>query len=228
MKISVVIPAYNEEKIIADTLTEFTRFMTDSFEKFELIVVNDGSTDGTLAAIRRCSGVDIISYAQNRGKGYAVKRGVLRATGDYIFFVDADLAYSPENIIRAISLLQSSSISGVVGIRENRSRTYPLVRRIMSKGLNLLLRYTLMPDISDTQCGFKGFDRQTARLIFSRTEIFDFGFDFEVIYLSKIFGKTLAALPVSFEHRENSKVKPLVDSGRAVMDILKIRKRKVF
>lgn len=227
MKISVVIPAYNEEAVIGKTLTAYSDFLAENFDDFEIIAVNDGSTDRTGSIIRTFSGVTCISYSQNRGKGYAVKRGILRATGDYIFFTDADLSYAPENISRAISLFEKKLFSGVVGVRENLRRDYPVVRRVLSRAFARLVRLVLKVDLVDTQCGFKAFDKTTGKQIFSALRIFDFGFDFEVIYLSKIFGKRLAALPVSFNHRDASHVHLIADAGRALRDLFHIKRRKM-
>lgn len=227
MKISVVIPAYNEETVIGKTLTVYSDFLAENFDDFEIIAVNDGSTDRTGAIIRTFSGVTCISYPKNRGKGYAVKRGILRATGDYIFFTDADLSYAPENISRAISLFEKNLFSGVVGVRENLRRDYPVVRRVLSRAFAGLVRRALKVDLVDTQCGFKAFDKKTGKQIFSALRIVDFGFDFEVIYLSKIFGKRLAELPVSFNHRNASHVHLIADAGRVLRDLFYIKRRKV-
>lgn len=228
MKVSVVIPAYNEQELIGKTLMRYGDFLKSHFAEFELIAVNDGSTDGTLDEIKKCRFAEVISYPQNRGKGYAVKRGVLRATGDYIFFTDADGAYAPDNISKAISVFEKEQASVVVGARKNRTQDYPFLRQMMSKGLSWLLKIILCLDISDSQCGFKGFERKIARQIFSMTTIYDFGFDLEVICLSKSLGKNFAVLPVRFVHRKGSRVRPFLDLWRILKDIFKIRHGKVF
>lgn len=227
MKISVVIPAYNEETVIGKTLCVYSKFLDDNFDDFEIIAVDDGSSDKTKEIIQSFAGVVCISYPQNRGKGYAVKRGILRATGDYIFFTDADLSYGPENISRAISLLEGKSFAGVVGIRENLKRDYPAVRRALSIAFAKFAQRVLNINIADTQCGFKAFDKKTGRQIFSSLRIFDFGFDFEVIYLSKIFGKNLAQLPVSFAHRKDSRVHLVPDAFRILKDLFYIKRSRI-
>ncbi|MBR5155152.1 MAG: glycosyltransferase [Clostridia bacterium] len=224
MKISVIIPAYNEEDIIAEMLSEYWSFLTNNFTEFEIIVVDDGSLDKTLEIAKSFENTICISYKKNKGKGYAVKRGFLRATGDYIFFTDADLSYSPENISRAISIFQKTKASGVMGIRTNIDRDYPFFRRLVSKIFAKLVRYVISTNVTDTQCGFKGFEKSTGKQIFSRSQIFDFGFDFEVIYLSGVLGKPLATLPVSFKHRKETKVHMLRDSVRILKDLIYIKR----
>jgi dolichyl-phosphate beta-glucosyltransferase len=227
MKISVVIPAYNEEGVILNTLNKYQMYLKSNFEEHEIIAVNDGSTDNTLKEIKK-SDVTVISYAKNQGKGYAVKRGMLRATGDYVFFTDADCSYSPQNITRALIVMQKTGASGVSGVRLKKNKEYPWYRILMSKILLILVRHTISNEIQDSQCGFKGFEKKTARQIFSCTQILDFGFDFEVFYLFKIFGKKIAAVPINFVHRKKSKVNLATDSIKIVKNVLKIRQRKAL
>ncbi len=226
MKVSVVIPAYNEEKTIKNTLISYAGFLKNSFDEFELIAVNDGSTDGTLREITSSDCAKVISYSQNRGKGYAVKRGVLMATGDYIFFTDADCSFAPDNIKHAVLIMEKGLAKGVVGIRENRDSEYSLSRRILSDGLKKLLGMTLKIDSSDSQCGFKGFDKRTAKYLFSRMKIFDFGFDIEIMYLAKKLRIQLEKFPVIFCHRSDSKVKPVLTAWRIFRDIFAIIKNE--
>lgn len=225
VKVSVVVPAYNEEKTIKKTLIDYAEFLKGSFDEFELIAVNDGSTDHTLREIINSGCARAISYRKNRGKGYAVKRGILMATGDYIFFTDADCSYAPDNIRRAVLIMEKGLAKGVVGIRENRDREYPLSRRILSGGLKKLLAAVLKIDNSDTQCGFKGFEKKTARFLFSRTRIWDFGFDIEIIYLTQIFRIQLEKLPVTFSHRIESKVRPVLAVWQILRDIFAIKSK---
>lgn len=227
MKISVIIPAFNEEEVIKDTIDAYLDFLKKTFKDFELIAVNDGSCDKTEKIIRSFKDVICISYQKNKGKGYAVKRGVLRATGDYIFFTDADLSYAPENILKALSVFKENAFSGVLGVRESLNRDYPLKRRVASKLFSAFVRVILPTDIPDTQCGFKAFDKKTGKQIFSMSQIFDFGFDFEVVYLCQSFGKRLARLPVSFVHRQKSHVNPVKDFLKALKSIAYIKRRKM-
>lgn len=226
MKISVVIPSYNEEMVIGRTLAEYRSFLAENFEEFEVIAVDDGSSDETRTIIQSFENVICISYPENRGKGYAVKRGFLRATGDYIFFTDADFSYSPANILRAVELFESCNCCGVVGVRENLKKDYPLLRRILSRAFSGLVTGVLKISVCDTQCGFKGFRRSMGKRIFSMLEVFDFGFDFEVIYLAQLMGGGIMELPVSFCHRMDSGVRLVRDGAGMVRDLFCIKRSR--
>lgn len=229
MKISLVIPAYNEQKVIADTILACINFLRTHFKCYELIVVDDGSTDGTKAIVQGFKECICVSYPSNRGKGYALKRGLLRATGDYIFFTDADLSYSPENILRALSLFESSGACGVLGVRNNKTNDYPLFRRIASRCFEKIVKVFLKTEISDTQCGFKGFDKATAKSIASQSRLFDFGFDFELVQLALQMHKKLVPLPVTFRHRSSTRVRFFRDSFKMLAELIMLRlKRRTF
>ncbi len=227
MKISVVIPAYNEESVIKETLNTYREFLSENYEDFELILVNDGSTDKTLEIAKSCKDVICLSYKNNRGKGYAVKRGFLRATGDYIFFTDADLSYAPCNISRAVELFSATHSAGVVGVRRRKASDYTFMRRIVSDTFARLVRRVISTSLPDTQCGFKGFEKSTGKQIFAQSQIFDFGFDFEVIYLSEALKKPLLAMPISFNHRIDTKIRFLRDGLGIVRDLIYIKRRRV-
>ncbi len=227
MKISVVIPAFNEEEVIQNTLTTYMEFLSKNFKNFELIAVNDGSVDNTESCIRSVKDVICISYLKNRGKGYAVKRGVLRAGGDYIFFTDADLSYRPENILRAIEILGKNKVGAIAGIREKQRCDYPFLRRVCSQAFSLFVRAALPTQLPDTQCGFKGFDKETGKRIFSMLRTVDFGFDFEVVYLLQLLDKPVFELPVSFVHRAKSHVSPARDFLRAVKNMHNIKRSNI-
>ncbi len=227
MKISVIIPAYNEERTIKEMLSAYYDYLAQNYDEFELILVDDGSSDNTLEIAKKCTGVICISYKNNRGKGYAVKRGFLRATGDYIFFTDADLSYEPQNITQALELFRMTNSSGVVGIRKNKYKDYTFLRCMVSNICAKVVRCIISTTLEDTQCGFKGFEKSTGKQIFSRSEIFDFGFDFEVIYLSRVLGKSISAMPVSFCHRKDTHVNLLKDGLAIIKDLIYIKRRQI-
>lgn len=224
MKVSLILPAYNEEKLIENTITQCLDFFSQNNLEHELVVVNDGSTDKTEEIVRSFKKVILISYPSNRGKGYAVKRGILRATGDYIFFTDADLSYPLENIKKALDIFSSTQVCGVMGVRYKKNTDYPFLRRVCSDLFQLLVQNLLSINFSDTQCGFKSFDKHTARMIFPECRIADFGFDMEVIYHISRQNLPMASLPVTFTHRADSRVK-LSDSISLLKDIFLLKQR---
>lgn len=222
MKISLVIPAYNEEKTITKTVLAYKNYFESKKQNYEIIVVNDGSSDKTFSKIQNIDGVICISYDKNHGKGYAVKRGMLRATGDFVFFADADLSYEPSNIDTALRVFKSSDANLVAGERVDKREEYSVLRRFASYVLYLLIRYVLKIDTMDSQCGFKGFDKKTAREIFSKLECNDFGFDFEVLRIADTMGKKRQSIPVKFRHCGNSKVKIISDSVKIMGRIISL------
>lgn len=222
MKISLVIPAYNEEKTIRKTVLAYKDYFEGKKQNYEIIVVNDGSSDRTFSQIQNIDGVICISYDKNRGKGYAVKRGMLRATGDYVFFADADLSYEPVNIEDALKLFKNCNANIVVGERVDKKEGYSILRRFASYVLCILLRHVLKIDTMDSQCGFKGFDKKTAREIFSQLECADFGFDFEVLHMADVMEKKRQSIPVKFIHCDRSKVRIIRDSVKIIKRIVKL------
>lgn len=225
MQLSVIIPIYNEEKTIKSSLLTLYNYLISSFKTFEIIAVNDGSTDNTLKILKTINFIRLISYEKNKGKGYAVKRGILLAKGEFLFFTDADLSFPPENILRGIFLLNSDKSEYVVGTRKNKKETYPLVRRILSKGFSNAVHFLLKLDINDTQCGFKGFRRTIAKNIFPRVQDTGFCFDIELLFLLKTENLKSSTLPVTFSHKDTSHIRIFRDSLNMFFSLLKIKFR---
>ncbi len=223
MKISLIIPAYNEEKQILKTLTETIEYMEKELPSYEIIVVNDGSRDKTAEMTRALSPfVRLISYDKNMGKGYAVSRGVESAKGEYIFFTDADLSYDLQYIKQGERLLDQGA-EVVIGER-NRCRTgYPFLRREISKIYGYAVNRLFPLEIEDTQCGFKGFKGSVAKRLFNDLKTDGFGFDTEILCKASLFNMEIAQMPVDFVHRENSKVS-ILSGARTIRDLYKIRR----
>ncbi len=226
MKTSLIIPAYNEEKQILGTLTKIIEYMEETTEAYEIIVVNDGSQDKTAEMTKALLPyVSLISYEKNRGKGYAVAKGVEAAQGEYIFFTDADLSYSPEYIKQGEQLLKHGA-ELVVGRRNETRREYPFLRRRMSKAYGRAVSHILPLHIGDVQCGFKGFKNPAAKKLFKDLKVSGFGFDTEILCRAALFQMEIAEMPVEFEHREKSKVS-ILSSAKMLCDLYKIR-RELF
>ncbi len=212
MKIFIVIPAYNEANRIGDTLHAFYTNFNPNFE-FRIIVVSDGSSDETDSIVRdfeREKGVVLVTYAQNRGKGYALQQGVNKALelaeaenldseNNYVYICDADLSTPATEIISFVNTLNSANYDVVIG-----SRAVPgarehggQLRKLMGKVGNRLINLALDLQLNDTQCGFKLFNLKSAQY-FKKLTVFRWGFDFELLYLLKRDGYKIAELPVKW------------------------------
>lgn len=236
VRLSVVIPAYNEEKVIGSTIARAASYLEATGEN-ELIVVDDGSRDGTVQVVKEAMMdhpcVRLVEAGKNGGKGRAVKLGVLASRGEYVLYTDADLVYPIEGAEPfAAALEQDADVA--IGCRSHEDtlfalnpRHFPyiyqryLVGRIYIATVNRLLGL----GVRDTQCGFKAFRGDAARDIFSRTRSYDFAFDVEAIYVARRLGYRIAELPVFFLYLgEQSSVELIRDSVRMLRDLFTIRR----
>lgn len=227
VRLTVVVPAYKEERI-ADTVHR----LRDGLEKVareggvEIIVVDDGSHDGT-AELAEVGGADVvIRQPVNRGKGSAVRTGMLAARGQTVAFTDADLSYSPDQILTLL-LTVEDGWDVVVGSRRH-TDTVALVREhrlreIGSRGINVLTKFVLLGEHRDTQCGLKAFRSDVARLIFTHSHVDGFAFDVEVFHLVERYKLSLQEVPVRVENQSRSTVHVARDAFRLVRDLFRIR-----
>lgn len=228
--LSVVIPAYNEEKRLPESLKKIKHFLRSQPYSSEIIVVDDGSSDKTLEAAQReldAFKSKVISNPGNKGKGYSVRNGVLHAGGRYILFSDADLSTPIEEITGFLTDLQEGSAGVVIGSRAiDRSsvevRQNPF-REFMGRTFNFLAQALTFKGIQDSQCGFKAFTRQAAFDLFSRQTLDRFGFDVEIIYLAQKLGYKVIERPVVWRNSEGSRVRIVSDSLNMFLDLLRIR-----
>jgi dolichyl-phosphate beta-glucosyltransferase len=219
--LSIVIPAYNEQDRIGDSLAQIYEYIDDLCIPFELMVVDDGSSDSTCDVVERFAsshpGTLLIRTWPNRGKGNAVRVGMLRARGSHILFSDADLATPIKELDRLFMSLDSET-PVAIGSRAARGAVLavrqPWYRELAGRTLNQLVRRLAVPRISDTQCGFKLFRRDAAHDLFARSLENGFGFDIEILHLAGKRGYRIAEVPVAWEHREGSKVRIVRDSLR--------------
>lgn len=200
---SIVIPAYNEEKRLPKALAEVHRF----FPEAEVIVVDDGSSDGTVSVAER-AGAKVVRLLENRGKGAAVRAGVLAAGGDAVVVMDADLSVPLEFVAEMLSMLDSADV--VVGSRCHPEavivRRQPLARRVAGRVFSAAVRILTGLPYRDTQCGFKGFKRDAAKAIFVNLRSPGFAFDVEVLLLARALGLRVAELGVVWRDGEMSSV----------------------
>lgn len=228
--ISLIIPAYNEEKRIGKTLNVFYEYMHKTFSAFEIIVVDDGSQDNTLGILRaykeKIPQLRVLTYETNRGKGGAVKYGVENAGGDYIFFTDADMPYPIENVGMAVEMFGKTDADAVLGKRmqkENGAK-YPWYRSLISKSFSFLVNLVLRINTTDTQCGFKGFKKEAAEIIFSKNTLSGWGFDVEIFFIAHKYNLKVSRIDVELFHDNDSKIRVVSDSVKIFRDLMKVRK----
>ena len=232
MKISVCIPMYNESKIIADTAKTLHEYMERTFgDDFEILFSDDGSRDGSADTVRALglSGVRVVGYEQNRGKGCAVRTALLESHGDIAIFTDADLAYGTEVIARAAEMFEKNPDTDLVigsrNISADGYEGYTLLRKIASKLYIKVLCIAGGFKLSDSQCGCKAFRREAVDKIVPRCTVDGFAFDFEAILWSQKFGMKICEMPVKIINHRESKVRVLRDSVRMLRDLRKMKKR---
>jgi len=227
---SIVLPAYNESERIAATLDKIFAHAEENRWSLEVIVVNDGSRDDTAQIVRqrseRHSNLKLLENPGNRGKGYSVRHGMLRAQGEILLFSDADLS-SPIAEADKLFLAIQSGADVAIGSRwlktELQIQRQPLHRQLFGRIFNLVLRLLLGLQFKDTQCGFKAFTQKAARCLFPLQRIERWGFDPELLYLAERFHFTIEEVPVQWSHREGTRIHPLRDGIRMFGDVLKIR-----
>ena len=229
MDISLVIPAYNESGIIMDTIQTVSARLAELTAEYEVLIVDDGSTDGMAELVRGCGDprVRLEGYASNRGKGCAVRTGMLAAQGDLILCTDADLAYGVDVFAGLLERLRTGEADLVIGNRRIAREGYknsPPLRILMSTCFGLL-SHMISGLPYDTQCGIKAYRRQAARAIFSRCTTDGFSFDFEVLMRADKLGLKVEQFPVSVINFRESKVNVVRDSARMFRDVFRIRKK---
>ena len=222
---------YNEIRVIEETARRLSSYMDSNFEDYEILFCSDGSTDGCDEAVRalQLPHVRVTGYAQNRGKGYAVRTAMLEATGDIRMFTDADLAYGTDVIAQvAAAFAENPDAQLVIGSRNLQKdgyEGYTLMRRVASK---IYIRVLCMAGgfrLSDSQCGCKAFTAKAAQTIFPRCEVNGFAFDFEAILWAVKYRFSIKEIPVRVINHGDSKVRVVRDTFRMLRDLRKMKKR---
>jgi len=229
--ISIVIPAYNEESRIKGSLTEVFTFMSDSGMGYEIIVVDDGSSDGTSRIVERMAAdspkMRLVRYEKNRGKGHALRTGVLVAKGDFVLVMDADLSTPMEELWEMMPYLTKGECDIAIGSRalalSDIIRKQPWWRQGMGKMFNKIVKALVIEDFSDTQCGFKLFAVDVARTVFGEAKIDRFAYDVEILARAKNKGYRIQEVPIRWINSPESKVDPLKDSLQMLVDLVRIR-----
>lgn len=234
MKLSVVIPMYNEEAIVQDAVRAMNETMAKYFEsdEYELIFVSDGSTDGCAAKAEALCGeisaLRVLQYTPNRGKGCAVRTGMLAAKGDFVLFTDCDLAYGTEMVYTFYQQFVESGADVIIGSRAlgGGYDGYPFLRKVMSKTYLKLVSFLAGFKHSDSQTGIKGFSNGAAQAVFSECEEDGFVFDLEALMIADRKKLTVKEVPVVIINHRESKVRLIHDSINMMKRVFAIRKRE--
>jgi dolichyl-phosphate beta-glucosyltransferase len=228
-ELSIIVPAFNEERRIRQTLESVDRYCSDRGITREIIVVDDGSSDGTRQLVeelrQEIRDLSVISYRPNRGKGFAVKAGVEASRGEFVLFTDADNSTPIEEFDKVRPLLREHPV--VIGSRYiSESRivvTQPPLRVWIGRLGNRTIQLFLLDGINDTQCGFKAFQREAARQIFGRMKVMRFGFDIELLSIARLLNLSIREVPVSWYNSPESRIRPLKDAIRTFGELVYIK-----
>lgn len=229
--LSVIIPAFNEEQRILETLQRVSDYLKDwqwrTGKSFEIVVVDDGSTDSTKEQLRRCAiDLTLIAHQINRGKGFAVRAGMLKAGGQYRIFTDADNS-TPIHELNKLLTAGEKGAPVVIGSRNLKdSRVVirqPLARRWLGRLANWAIQVLALWGIKDTQCGFKCFQDKAAEDLFSSQTIDGWGFDFEILAIARRRSYQIVEVPVSWYNSKQSRVRPIRGALRTLAELLTIR-----
>ena len=230
--ISIVIAAYNEENRIVPSLFTIRDYCTTKNIDYEIIVVDDGSTDRTRAIATgkkpQIPHLTVIGYNTNMGKGYALRTGVLSSKGDFVLLTDADLSTPIEELSKLLHMIHNKcdiAIGSRALALSEIIKKQPWWRQGMGKFFNKIVKTLVIADFNDTQCGFKLFSGQSARNLFKEAQINRFAYDVEILALAKKRGYRILEVPIMWINSPQSKVNPLKDSVQMFFDLLKIRTR---
>lgn len=226
---SVVIPAYNEESRLPRTLDRVREYLKSHGGTYEVIVVDDGSRDGTaqLVESRRAGWPELrlVKNPGNRGKGYSVRHGMLEAQGKIVLFSDADLSTPIEEADKLLAALATHDIA--IGSRAVDRKLIevrqPWVRETLGKIFNGLVRVVVGLKFSDTQCGFKAFRAGPSRIVFEQQSMERFGFDPEVLFIAQRQGLTVAEVPVRWADDPATRLNAMWDGPGAILELVRIR-----
>ena len=233
--ISVIIPAYNEEKTIIATIEETIKVINKiKGLNYELIIIDDGSVDNTCDvakqfAHRSAYNIKVESYFPNKGKGFALKKGALAARGDYILFLDADLEIHPDHLLIFLKLLKQSGADAVIGSKTAKGSVVkvPLKRKIISIGYYFLLKLLFRLPVTDTQTGFKLFKKQALKNCVQKTSIKGYSFDLELMVIMNIHKYKIIESPIKVDQLRLRRIN-LIDSLPMLKDTLVVFRRYYF
>jgi dolichyl-phosphate beta-glucosyltransferase len=230
LSISAVIPTFNEETRLPDTLRRVTAYLTTTQWDWEVRVVDDGSTDATREIVQEFSRSDprvVLQAEPHRGKGGAVTAALRAARRPYRFICDADLSMPIDQIARFLPPVLTG-VDVAIGSREGAGAhrvDEPILRHLAGRAFNLAVRRLVLPDIQDTQCGFKMFTAEAVNAIFPYVTIEGWAFDIEALYIAQLRGLRIREIPIEWHYRRESRVHMLRDGVGIFAELLRIRAR---
>jgi glycosyltransferase involved in cell wall biosynthesis len=228
-ELSIIVPSYNEQLRLPTSLDRIAAYIARSQRKTEVLVVDDGSTDKTAEVAAsyagRIANLRVLRNAENRGKGYSVRHGMLEAKGEVVLFTDADLSAPIEEADKLMAAILQSDVAigsramdrSLIKVHESQFREFAGI--IFNKIVRIVLRLSFV----DTQCGFKAFRRERCKIIFEQQRIERFGFDPELLYLARHHGLKAVEIPVEWSHSPATKINMLRDSVQMFVDVFRIR-----
>jgi dolichyl-phosphate beta-glucosyltransferase len=225
--LSIIIPIYNEENRI-NSLNHIYHYLQNKGIDYEVILINDGSTDKTLVKAKKLYSkfkFELISYDQNKGKGFAIKTGMLSSKGQHTLFTDIDLSTPISEFNKFIPFLNNYDV--IIGSRKTKEakllRHQPIIRETLGKVFTSISKQVLRVDVSDFTCGFKYFSRGSAKEIFKRQTTHRWGFDSEILFIAKKLGYQIKEIPVVWKNNPNTKVRFPQDIITSLNDLITIR-----
>jgi dolichyl-phosphate beta-glucosyltransferase len=229
VKLSIVIPSYNEERRLPGTVRHIRSYLDGSGRNYELILVDDGSTDGTLRLMRQlerdCEQIRVLSLEINQGKGRAVAEGVRVSRGEMVLFSDSDLSTPIEELPKLEQALEAGAdiAFGSRAAPGSREVNQAIYRQIMGKVFNVTVRLLLLPGVKDSQCGFKLLRTSVAKELFGALHTGGFAFDVEILWRARQAGYRAVEVPVRWLNSDATRVSPLRHSAQMFRDLVSLR-----
>lgn len=224
MKFSIVVPAYNEEQRVGRFLSDLMDYLKDR-SGVEVIVVDDGSTDRTVSVVKEFKDIRIVSYPKNKGKGFAVKKGILAARGEKIIFMDADGATPPDEIPKMLKELDEYDVC--IGKRTSKEsniiKWQPTHRVLFSKVFNSFVSLIFNLHLKDLLCGFKGFKKEVGKKLAKDLKSSGWDFDVELLVRARNRGYSIKEIPITWQDQSKSKLYPFKDAPVILINLLKLK-----